>query len=130
MHFEVPLTEVTKRCAFDKVVSACQAVVEVFQKLLGECWSRVVGAQVGKGMQYDVLEVPLIRKPFYVLESVLEGALPGVRVFILGFSVQEYNDTIAEFIIDVLFGDVVEGFTKALPVKSLGLETEQSHRTT
>ena len=124
MHFEIPLTEVTKRRAFDEVVSACQAALQIFQKLLCECWSGVVGTQVGKGMQYDVLEVPLIRKPFYVLESVLEGALPGFRAFILGLSVQEYNDTVTEFIIDVLFGDVVEGFTKALPVKSLGLETE------
>ena len=87
MHFEVPLTEVPKRCAFHKVVSACQAIVEVIQKLLCECWGSVVGAQVGKGMQYDVLEVPLIRQPFYVLESVLEGALPGFRLLILGFSV-------------------------------------------
>jgi hypothetical protein len=64
---QVPLAEVAERCCPDYVSGFAEALRDSANKSFGEIRGGGLAAQVGKGVDDDILEVSFVGKPLDVL---------------------------------------------------------------
>lgn len=64
---QVPLAEVTERCCPDCISVFAETLRDSFDESFGEIRGGSLAAQVGKGVDDDILEVSFVGKPLDVL---------------------------------------------------------------
>src|SRR5262249_4332135 len=99
---QVPLAEVTKWCRPDDVSGFAEALRKGINKGFSEIRGGGLAAQVGEGMNDDVLEISLVGKPLDVLQRLPQDRRFSVCFFVGLLGVDEDNDCVRDLFIYVL----------------------------
>src|ERR671911_2055953 len=78
-------------------------------------------------MKNHILEIPLIRQPFNMLNCLAPDRVAISLCGIARFGLDENNHTVGNFILRIQMRDFGKGFGMSFPTKVFGLETQKSH---
>lgn len=104
-----------------------QALGQLFQERAREGCVGVVSAQMREAVQYDGLQIALVREPFQVLERVLENALALGFLLVLDLQMHEGDDGVVRLSGGDFRRRVGQRALEALPGESMGEKGQQLH---
>lgn len=99
---QVPLAKVTERCGPHYVTGFAETLRDGVNKSFGEIGGGGLAAQVGEGVDDDVLEPSFIGKPLDVLQRLPQDCVFSARFFVGLLGMDEDDDRVRDFFIRVL----------------------------
>jgi hypothetical protein len=124
---QVPLAEVTERCSPDYVSGFAQTLRDDVNKSFSEIGGGGLAAQVGEGVDDDVLDSSFVGKPFDMFQRLPQDCGFSARFFVGLLGMDEDHDRIHDFFTDVLVRYAGQDLRVGLPTKMLRLETKKFH---
>ena len=124
---QVPLAKVTEGCDPDCISIFAEPLSDSVDNSLGEIRGGGFTAEMGEGVNNDILEISFVGKPLDVLQALPQDRSFSIYFFVGFLGVDENNNCLRDIFIAVLIGNLGQGLRVGFPVESLRLETKKLH---